>query len=1162
VGLSDTSLTGLSQGTINFDNGSLRSLTINGGSGNNTYTIVNTPSSQIGNVTTLNTGLGTDVVNIQRTSGPLFLNVQGGTGNDVINVAAGAAVSFVPGTQTLAAINGSGSLTVDTGATVTVSGALAAGAIFVSGVLTVNGAVTANDTLAVSSGATITVGGALAAGAITVSGVLTVNGQITGAVATLTVGVGGVLTVNGPVTGTVTTLTVSGSVALNDGSSVTTGQLTLAGGSVTLNGPLVNQGTFTTSGGTVTAGNTFTTQTLTATQGTTTLYGTFTAQTVQVAGGSIAEDMSHQIYTVPGATVVFNDALNATSVTVNSASGLISDYRVTPDNLHAAAGVMQISGTATAQDVNLSGRLAVPGTLTVSGTFTWTRGWIEGAGTTTVAATGTLLLQGASNPADKYLDQSTLNNTGTATWTGTGNLVFTGGATFNNLSGAVFDAQNDASIAAGSGTFVNAGTFRKSGGNGRTTINVAFTNNGTMQVQVGTVALMGSLTNYANNTLTGGTYDLRGTLQVPGADIRTNAATILLDVSGAKLIDGAYLDAWRNLTTITAAGQFTLLTGDSYSPVGDFTNAGVFTLGNGSSLFLNMNLTWSNSGLFQWRDSGRISCNNGAVFNNLAGATFDAQGDGQVTGNSYAFTNAGTLTKSAGVDTTRFQYGTFSNSGAVLVQAGTLSLDEGTSTGSFTVSAGTTLEFVPGYAGAILAAGSVVSGAGQVRFSSSGGATVVNGSFTATGAVTLLATANFNTDTTLSSLTINSGTLGGSGTVTVAGPLTWTEGMMTGTGVTNATGGLTFSGSGTKFLDRTLNNASGAVWTGTGLIELNPGAVFNNLAGATFDDQGDGNVSGNSAIFNNANGSTFTKSGGTGTTRFQGVTFSSSGAVLLQAGTLSLDGGATNSGSLSVAATTTLSISGTFPNFSSQTLTGGTYLISGIFKFTSADIRTNQAAIVLDGSSAQITDLSGTNALANFATNDTAGSFTLQNGRNLSVPSDFRNAGVLSLGNGSTFTVAGNYTQTAGTTLLGGGTLATTGLVDLQGGLLSGAGTINASVRNAAQIDVGGAGRAGLLTINGNFTQTAAGVLNMELGSFDSGSYDRLVIRDTATLDGTLNVALLSDFFARAGDAFAVLTFGARSGSFATTNLPDLGAGFFLDPNLGDTGLTLTTRAR
>lgn len=172
------------------------------------------------------------------------------------------------------------------------------------------------------------------------------------------------------------------------------------------------------------------------------------------------------------------------------------------------------------------------------------------------------------------------------------------------------------------------------------------------------------------------------------------------------------------------------------------------------------------------------------------------------------------------------------------------------------------------------------------------------------------------------------------------------------------------------------------------------------------------------------------------------------------------------------------------------------------------------------------------------------------------------NAGAVAIAAGVTLSVAGNYSQTDGSTTLAGGTLSVGGTVDIQGGLLTAWGTITGNVRNAGQIDVGGPGAAGTLAVTGDFTQTAAGVLNLELGSFDDGTYDQLNIGGTATLDGTLNVGLLDGFFARDGDAFPVLTWGAVGGGFAALNLPDPGDGFFLEPALGDAGLTLTARAQ
>jgi hypothetical protein len=218
-------------------------------------------------------------------------------------------------------------------------------------------------------------------------------------------------------------------------------------------------------------------------------------------------------------------------------------------------------------------------------------------------------------------------------------------------------------------------------------------------------------------------------------------------------------------------------------------------------------------------------------------------------------------------------------------------------------------------------------------------------------------------------------------------------------------------------------------------------------------------------------------------------------------------------------------------------LTGGTYVVTGTLKFNNANIQTNAAAIVLDGAAAQILNQSNADALANFATNAAAGRFTIQNGRNFTTAGAFSNAGTLTIGTGCSFTVGGAYTQTGGGTTLNG-TLAASGLVDLQAGVLSGAGTINASVRNNARIDVGGAGAAGLLTINGSYTQTASGVLNIAIGGYTAGSdYGQLAVSGAVSLGGTLNVVLINDFTPVAGDAFLIVTSNTSvSGTFATVN--------------------------
>ena len=80
--------------------------------------------------------------------------------------------------------------------------------------------------------------------------------------------------------------------------------------------------------------------------------------------------------------------------------------------------------------------------------------------------------------------------------------------------------------------------------------------------------------------------------------------------------------------------------------------------------------------------------------------------------------------------------------------------------------------------------------------------------------------------------------------------------------------------------------------------------------------------------------------------------------------------------------------------------------------------------------------------------------------------------------------------------------------------------------------------------IRGNYTQTARGTLNIEIGGTMPGTgYDQLVVTGQVTLDGTLNVSLLGGFAPNIDDAFRVLLFGSGSGDFATKNGLDLGNG-------------------
>ncbi len=1088
--------------------------------------------------------------------------------------------------------------------------------------------------------------------------------------------------------------------------------------------------------------------------------------------------------TVGDASRTFNNSNSGTidiasgRITLSTAAVFSSAGRVTI----GAGSTFSASGTYT----QTAGTLTGAGTLTVARLLTWSGGTMSGRGET--RANGGLALSGT---ADKFLTQRIFYNgpyfpsfnAPTATWTDTGNFVIGSGATFTNYG--TFDIQNDAVFGYGSGaapTFNNYGTLRKSAGTGTTTFggSVKFTNSssyGTVEVRTGTLFLQGPFTNFDDRTLTGGTYLISGTLKFASADIGINAATIVLDGPASRIVSHTDTNGLANFatnagsftirngrnfatatavaftntgtlsvdagSTFTVAGTFTnfadrTLTGGTYMVSGTLkfsgadvaTNAATIVLDGAASLIVNQT---DGNGLANFATNaaaGRFTIQNGRTFTTAAAlaltnagtltvgtaSTFTVAGNltnaatlTMATGSSFTvvgnFTNAGTLTMTGsptgsgstflagnftnagtltiGTGSTFTVTGTFTNfadrtlTGGTYVVGGTLKFKgadiatnaatvvfdgpasqivnetdgDGLATfaanaaaGRFAIQNGRT--FTTAAAVAFTNAGTLTVGTASSFTASSftvadnltnagtltvgarstftvagnltnfvgttltGGAYVISGTFKfsdadiATNAATIVldgttsqivnqsnvnALANFTTNTAAGSFTIKNGrnfnaagpfsnagtviidtdfyygssstfsasgtytqtagTLTGAGTLTVAGLLTWSGGTMSGRGETRANGGLALSGAADKFLtqQRTFTNAGTATWTDTGNFVIASGAACNN--NGTFDIQNDAVFGYGSGTATFSNRGTLRKSAGAGTTTFGGsVSFSNHGTVEVRTGTLFLQG--------------------PFTNFDDRTLTGGTYLISGTLKFASADIGINAAAIVLDGPASKIVSHSDADGLANFATNAAGGRFTIQNGRNFTTAGDFTNAGTVVVSTATTLTAPGRYTQTAGNTTLNGGTLSagsgtSTGTVDIQKGALAGSGTINANVANAGQVNPGGTGAPGVLTVKGNYSQSATGTLNIEIGGLGSGTqYDQLVVSGTVTLGGTLSVRLINGFVPNLGDSFQVLLFGSRSGDFASPFDLVLDSNWLVRRTFDGSSMTLVARRR
>ena len=190
--------------------------------------------------------------------------------------------------------------------------------------------------------------------------------------------------------------------------------------------------------------------------------------------------------------------------------------------------------------------------------------------------------------------------TGAATLTGGGIVNLGGysisGYTNNNANGTLTNMDNRIQ---GAGTLSNLTVINQSPGvidantSGQTLSfpGSTLTNQGTVRVGAGSSMSIGILTNLSGGTLTGGTYDVVGTLSIPGA-ISNNAATIILDGVSSSLVYGGTTDALAlTFADNRAAGTFEILNGRNFTTAGAFSNEGVIDVGAGSTLTINGALT-------------------------------------------------------------------------------------------------------------------------------------------------------------------------------------------------------------------------------------------------------------------------------------------------------------------------------------------------------------------------------------------------------------------------------------------------------------------------------------------------------------------------------------------------------------------------------------------
>jgi hypothetical protein len=607
-----------------------------------------------------------------------------------------------------------------------------------------------------------------------------------------------------------------------------------------------------------------------------------------------------------------------------------------------------------------AGTLAVAATSFVDGSFSMSGGQLGGTGALTVSGPASLTggsigtttsgvvtfqnnLQIAGSTTISLAD-ATINTQGTTTWGGNtavnGNTLSSFGITINN-SGTWLD-QNAFSTSLSEGccataTFNNTGTYTKSG-NSVTAFSGAnlFNNTGTTNVQAGTLSLndgtstgtfaissgatvqfVGGNANFNGATVTG-----PGTLAIAGGSLAqagTTAQSGVLNVSsGALGVNGTWNDSGTYVQsggtvggsgTLTVAGPATLTggaIGNSTSGVVTFQNALQIT---GSATKSLADGTINTQGTTTWGGNTAVNGNTissfGITINNsgtwLDQNTFDTSlSEGCCA--TATFNNTGTYTKSGNSVTSFSGANLFNNTGTTNVQAGTLSLNDGTSTGTFAISSGATVQFVGGNANFN---GAIVTGPGTLAIA--GGSLAQAGTTAQSGVLNVSSGALGVNGTWNDSGTYvqSGGTVGGSGTLTVAGPATLTGGAIgnSTTGVVTFQNSLQITGSATKSIaDGTINTQGTTTWGGNTAANTNAISSF----GATINNSGiwlDQNTFNTSlsegccatTTFNNMG--TYTKSGSS-VTSFGGSTqFNNSGTLAIDNGSMVIGGNLSMSGS-------------------------------------------------------------------------------------------------------------------------------------------------------------------------------------------------------------------------------------------------------------------------
>jgi len=938
---------------------------------------------------------------------------------------------------------------------------IGATAVTIAGNLTNNGTFTATTGVHTLSGSAKTITGTITIPSLAVTGsytntnTLTVSTALTGA--TLTQGSGATLNIGG--TSTITTLTatalsntVSYTGAAQTVKAIAYNNLTLSGSGVkTLTGITTIAGNLTLSGtaSTTTAANFTIGGNLTIGNGTTLNIGAFTfgvTGTTTVGGGT-------------SGTLAFTGAAGVSTFTGNltmnggTLSCSVAASMTAPNLTVNAATVNTLSGTNGTFTIN--GLTLVAGTLNITstgGTKTFSSVTVNNAGTwnntgsvlssingNLIINTGGIFTQGAA----ALTVSGTTTVSGTLSMTGTGAKTFTGDLTMN---GGTLTCSAAATVSLSTFTIASATTNTFSGNNGVFTISGLTSVNGTL-----------------NFTSTGGTKTFSA-LTVNSAGVWNSSGTVASTISGNLIINdgGSFTQGGSALTvngtTTIGQGLSGSLTVTSATGTKTFTGAVIIgsgaslvetaacTLTFGSDVTINGTVTESGAAVINIGgsliDNGTYNASTGVhTFSGLANILSGTISIAKITMNG-SYTNSNSLT----VGTALIGTGTLTQAlNAILTIGGTstiTNLDASTNINSVIYNGAAQTVKATVYNNLTLSG----SGAKTLTLLATvKGNLILSGTVTATTANNLTVAGNvtIGNGTTLN---IGAFTFGVTGTTTVGGgtsgtlAFTGAGGASTFTGDVSLNGGTLSCGVAATQTMNTLTVTAGTntfagnngTFTINGLTTVNSQLKITASGGVkSFSDinigsYGNWNNTGNMAATISGNlliNGAFTS--GTGIYTMTGTGKTISGSIASTSfGSLSPNGTITN---LIPSLTVTTALGGT----GSLTLSANnTLYLGGSSAISTLDATTNTGTTVVYNGAAQTVKgipyynliLSGTGVKTLGALSTITGNFSTLGTASATTTSAITVSGNVSIGNGTTFTVAAFPITINGTTTVGGGT--------------------------------------------------------------------------------------------------------------------------------------------